>query len=52
MTFVMDRQTKRPVVRIVDKRTNEVIQQIPAEYVLRMAEDFKAKQDKIDPMSL
>lgn len=41
LSFAFDRATGRPVVRIVDKETREVIQQIPAEYVLRMAEELK-----------
>ena len=38
LTFVLDRETRRPLVRIIDKKTNEVIRQIPPEYALRMAE--------------
>ena len=41
LTFVLDRETRRPVVRVVDRKTNELIQQIPPEYVLRMAQDLK-----------
>ena len=41
MTFILDRETRRPVVRIVDKKTNEVLRQIPPEYVLRLADDLK-----------
>ncbi len=41
LTFVLDRQTRRAVVRIVDRNTNEVLRQIPPEYVLRLAEDLK-----------
>jgi flagellar protein FlaG len=41
LTFVLDRETHRPLVRIVDKETKEVIRQIPPEYALRMAEDMK-----------
>jgi flagellar protein FlaG len=41
LSFMIDRSTRRPVVRIVDRQTREVIQQIPAEYVLRMAEELK-----------
>ena len=41
LTFVMDRQTRRAVVRIVDRKTGDVLQQIPAEFVLRMAEEQK-----------
>lgn len=41
LTFVLDRETHRPLVRIVDKKTRQVIRQIPPEYALRMAEDLK-----------
>jgi flagellar protein FlaG len=41
LTFVLDRETHRPVVRIVDRATNEPIRQIPPEYVLRIAEDLR-----------
>lgn len=41
LTFVLDHETRRPVVRIVDRDTNELIRQIPPEYVLRIAEDLK-----------
>lgn len=38
LTFVMDRQTKRPLLRLVDVRTKEVIRQVPMEYALRLAQ--------------
>jgi uncharacterized FlaG/YvyC family protein len=41
LTFATDRRSRRNLVRIVNKRTGEVVQQIPAEYVLRMAEEMK-----------
>ena len=41
LTFVLERGTRRAVARIVNKETREVVQQIPAEYVLRMAEEMK-----------
>jgi flagellar protein FlaG len=44
LTFQMDRQTRRPIIRLVNSRTKEVIRQIPPEYVLRMAEDFRKNQ--------
>ncbi|MGE5569276.1 MAG: flagellar protein FlaG [Rhodospirillales bacterium] len=44
LTFVLDRETRRPVVRVIDRETNEVIQQIPPEYLLRMAEDLKTSR--------
>jgi flagellar protein FlaG len=43
LTFVMDRETHRAVVRIVNRDTREVIQQIPAEYVLRLAEEHRGR---------
>jgi len=41
VTFAMDRATKRPVVRIVNRKSGQVVDQIPAEYVLRLAEELK-----------
>ncbi len=41
LTFVLDRETHRPLVRLIDRKTNEVIRQIPPEYLLRMARDLK-----------
>jgi uncharacterized FlaG/YvyC family protein len=34
------------VVRIVDRITNEVIRQIPPEYILRMAQDLKGPSQR------
>src|SRR6266581_9349941 len=41
LVFSLDRQTRRPVIKIVNRKTNEVLQQIPNEQVLRLAEDLK-----------
>jgi uncharacterized FlaG/YvyC family protein len=41
LTFAMDRNSRRPVVRVVNRQTNEVVFQIPPEYVLQMAADLK-----------
>ncbi len=41
LTFVLDRNSHKAVVRIVNKSTHEVVDQIPNEVVLRMAEDLK-----------
>jgi len=41
VTFILDQKTRRPVVRIVDRNTNQLIRQIPPEYALRMAENLK-----------
>lgn len=40
ITFQVDRASRLPVIRIIDRNTKEVVNQIPPEYVLRMAEDL------------
>ena len=42
IVFVMDRGTHRAIMRIVDRETNEVVLQLPPEYVLQLAQDLKA----------
>ncbi len=43
LMFQRDRQTHRMVIRVVNRKTNEVISQIPPEYVLRLAREVKEK---------
>jgi flagellar protein FlaG len=43
VTFSVDQATKRPVIRVVDTSTKEVIQQWPPEYLLQIA----AEVDKL-----
>ena len=40
LVFLIDRATHLPIIRVVDRETHEVVQQLPAEYVLHMAEDL------------
>jgi uncharacterized FlaG/YvyC family protein len=44
ITFAIDRESKHLVTRVVDKNTGEVVEQIPAEYLLRLAEENKQKE--------
>jgi uncharacterized FlaG/YvyC family protein len=44
LTIIVDPKTRRATVRIVDKETGEIVQQIPPEYVLRMAQEAKVLQ--------
>jgi flagellar protein FlaG len=37
LTFAVDRDTRRPVVKVVDRNTGEVLMQVPSEDVLRLA---------------
>jgi flagellar protein FlaG len=41
LTFAVDRATHRTVIRIINRNTQDVVMQIPAEYVLRLAEQVK-----------
>jgi uncharacterized FlaG/YvyC family protein len=46
VTISLDQATRRPVVKVVETATNEVIQQWPTEYVLQLAADSqKAGRD-------
>jgi flagellar protein FlaG len=46
VTISLDQATRRPVVKVVDTATNEVIQQWPTQYVLQLAADSqKAGRD-------
>ncbi|HEX4594829.1 MAG TPA: flagellar protein FlaG [Bryobacteraceae bacterium] len=38
LVFLIDRATHRPVIRVEDRETHEVILQLPPEYVLRLAQ--------------
>jgi uncharacterized FlaG/YvyC family protein len=40
LEFLLDRQTHRAVIRVVDRTTQEVVAQIPPEYVLQLAQDL------------
>jgi len=41
MTFFLDRKTRQPVIKIVNRQTGEVVEQIPNERILRLADDIK-----------
>jgi uncharacterized FlaG/YvyC family protein len=41
LTIALDRNSGQAVIRLIDRQTREVVQQIPEERVLRMAEEFK-----------
>ncbi len=41
LVFMVDAKTHRPIIRVQDRETNEVIMQIPAEVVLQIAQNLK-----------
>lgn len=44
LTFVLDEQTKRPVVRLVDRDTGEVVREIPPKHVLNLAREMAKRK--------
>lgn len=40
LVFVLDRQTHRAVIRVVDRATQQVVSQIPPDYLLRLAQEL------------
>jgi flagellar protein FlaG len=44
LMFQMDRNTQRVVTRVVNRKTGDVVAQVPSEYVLRLAEDIRQAQ--------
>ena len=40
LVFMLDRQTHKPVIRVVDRSTQQVVSQIPPEYVLQLAQNL------------
>jgi len=46
LTFVIDRTTRKTLVRVVNRQTGDVVMQLPAEYVLEMAKDFEAQAQR------
>jgi flagellar protein FlaG len=41
LVFLVDRQTHRPIIRVEDRETHEVVMQLPPEYVLRLADELR-----------
>jgi uncharacterized FlaG/YvyC family protein len=44
LQFQRDRDTQRMVIQFVNRKTSEVISQIPPEYVLRLAGDIRSAE--------
>jgi len=42
-TYIIDRAAKIAVVRVVNKQTGEVVQQIPTQQLLKMAEESSGR---------
>ena len=52
LTFVRDNDLQEMIVRVVNRKTQEVVLQIPADYVLRLAEEAKKQASGADKKSV
>jgi uncharacterized FlaG/YvyC family protein len=41
LAFQLDPKTHRVLIRVINRKTKEVVDQYPPEYILRLAEDLK-----------
>jgi len=41
LAFTRDPETRRPVIQIIDQNTGEVLDQIPSETLLQIAQQFR-----------
>jgi len=51
LVFLVDRATHRPIIRVEDRETHEVVLQLPPEYVLQLAENLSSGPDHIPQAS-
>lgn len=49
LTFVLNRETQRAVIQLVNRKTREVIRQIPPASVLEAAKELQARQKAPPP---
>ena len=47
LVFSVDRQTHRPIIRVEDKETHEIVFQAPPEYVLNLAQSLNAGSTQV-----
>jgi uncharacterized FlaG/YvyC family protein len=43
LRYQQDPETRRLVVKVVNRKTNDVVSQVPPEYILRLSEDLKLR---------
>ena len=51
LVFTMDRQTHRPIIRVENSETHEVVMQLPPDYVLHLAEGFRPDSVQLASLS-
>ena len=43
LRYQQDPETRRLVVKVVNRKTHDVVSQVPTEYILRISEDLKRR---------
>jgi flagellar protein FlaG len=51
LVFSVDRQTHRPIIRVEDKETHEIVFQVPPEYVLNLARNFSTGSTQVSELA-
>ena len=44
-TLAIDQQTRLPVIRIISRQTDQVVMQLPAEYILQLQQILQGRPD-------
>jgi uncharacterized FlaG/YvyC family protein len=44
-TLAIDQQTRLPVIRIISRQTDQVVMQLPAEYILQLQQLMQSRPD-------
>ena len=52
LTFVRDNDLQETILRVVNRKTQEVVLQLPADYVLRLAEEAKKQARSADKQTV
>ncbi len=45
LTLAIDQQTRLPVIRVISRQTDQLVMQLPAEYVLQLHESLQSRPD-------
>lgn len=52
LTFQRDPDTQHIVIQVINRKTHEVVSQIPQEYLLRLAKDLKPQQANVNSVRI
>ena len=52
LTFQRDPYSQHIVIQVINRKTHEVVSQIPQEYLLRLAKDLKPQQANVNSVRI